>query len=935
MQDAVTDDQLHGEDRYRARTAFDTVSWGSHCADCFPSNCRYHVFVRDGKVVREEVAGPRPGKLEPGGAFPDAYPQGCNKGAAWSRQLDAGDRLLHPLRRVGPRGSGEWERISWDEALDAVADGLLDAIDAHGPSSILREGTPEIVGSVGTERFVGMLGATTTDLNASISDFAPGIHLTMGKSFLWPDEASAFESELVLLWHTNPVYTYMTFYHYFVEARYKGAELVLIAPDVSPSHMHVDYQVPVRTGSDAALTLAMCQVILEEELADEAFVRTQTDLSLLVRTDTERFLRAADLDPAGRDDQFFHLDESGRVVEAARGNLLPDGYVPQLTGTAQVALADGSRTEVRPLMVRLRDHLGAYRPEDVAETTGIAPSTVRMLARKVATRRTKIWMGMSANKAYHSDLYQRTMLLLLALTGNWGRPGSGYNNWASGQMDGWTISGAKARPGVEGAEDVVAMLEGAEAMFLADDPTSTPEIASFDMLRASTRMGLPIAVPPAFLWYWHAGFRELWNRPGYGDPAMTRSFDDYLTDALAEGWWDHVIRTGPDHPPRVLIECGGNIVRRTRGGRNTVLEHLWPNLDLVVTIDLRMSSTALWSDIVLPAAQHYEKVGLDIPLFNLTMTDESVPPAGESLPEWEIFRDLTRAMARRAAERGIESYPHPVSGAQRYADLPDRFTLGGALETNEQIHDEIVRDAAYAGMLPPGTDLATLRQHGQVRFEQWGGTFMGKAHATDWPAEDEIANPLAYHVERGDPYPTLTRRAQFLIEHPWFVEVGEDLPVHKDMPAMGGEHTHILSSGHNRWSVHAMNMGNPLLLETHRGEPHVVINPTDADAAGIADHDRVRVFNDVGSFVVRAKLSGGQQPGAVTVYNGWDPHMFAGWGGPNDVSPGMVKHLNLAAGYGHVDYAPLGWQPVPVDRGVRVSLEPLGPGSPPRPAEAR
>ena len=54
---------------------------------------------------------------------------------------------------------------------------------------------------------------------------------------------------------------------------------------------------------------------------------------------------------------------------------------------------------------------------------------------------------------------------------------------------------------------------------------------------------------------------------------------------------------------------------------------------------------------------------------------------------------------------------------------------------------------------------------------------------------------------------------------------------------MGGDHTHILSSGHNRWSVHAMNMGNPLLLETHRGEPHVVIHPGDAAAAGIDDHD--------------------------------------------------------------------------------------------------
>ena len=911
-----------GEARYQERTEFDSVAWGSHCADCFPSNCRYHVFIKDGKVVREEIAGPRPGRLEPNGKFPDVYPQGCNKGAAWSAQLDAGDRLLHPLRRVGARGSGEWERISWEDALDAIADGLIDAIEEHGPASIMREGTPEIVGTTATERFVGMIGGTTTDLNASIGDFAPGIHLTMGKSFLWHDEPAAFESELVIIWHSNPVYTYITFYHYFTEARYNGTEIVLIGPDVSPSHMHVDHHVPVRPCSDAALSLAMAQVIFEEGLIDEEFVRNQTDLSLLVRTDTGRYLRACDIDPAGRDDQFFHLDGSGALVEADRANLLPSGYVPALAGGTDVALADGSVVKVRPLISRLAEHLGRYRPEDVQEITGIPPETIRLLARKIAAKKTKVWMGMAANKAYHSDLYQRTMLLVLALTGNWGRRGTGFNNWASGQMDGWTITGAKARPGAEGAEEVVAALDAFDEMFMSLDPTMTSEIASFDMLRAAGKVGRPMMVPPAFIWYWHAGFREMWNAPGNGDPTMKRTFDEYFDEAMEQGWWSHTIRNGPDSPPRVLIECGGNIIRRTRGGRNTVLEHFWPKLDLVVTIDVRMSSTALWSDIVLPAAQHYEKVALDIPLFTLTMTDEAVPPAGESMPEWEIFRDLSRAVARRAEARGLETFLDTESNEQVYADLPGRFTLDGAFETSEQVHDEIVRDSAYAGLLEPGTDLAKMREHGQVRFQNWGRTFMGKSHASRWPAEDEIANPLEYHVDRGDPYPTLTRRAQFLIEHPWFVEAGEDLPVHKDSPKMGGDHAFVMSSGHNRWSVHAMNMGNPVLLQTHRGEPHAVINPDDAVALGVADNDRVRVFNDVGSFVVRAKLSDGQQPGGVTVYNGWDPHMFEDWGGPNDVSPGMVKHLNLAAGYGHVDYGPLGWQPVPVDRGVRVSLEP-------------
>ncbi|KKL69704.1 hypothetical protein LCGC14_2112270, partial [marine sediment metagenome] len=92
-----------------------------------------------------------------------------------------------------------------------------------------------------------------------------------------------------------------------------------------------------------------------------------------------------------------------------------------------------------------------------------------------------------------------------------------------------------------------------------------------------------------------------------------------------------------------------------------------------------------------------------------------------------------------------------------------------------------------------------------------------------------------WHVEKGFPYPTLTRRAQFYIDHEWFLEAGEELPMHKDNPKMGGEYPLGLTSGHSRWSIHSMNTTNPIILETHRGRPHMVMNPQDAAARGLAD----------------------------------------------------------------------------------------------------
>jgi anaerobic selenocysteine-containing dehydrogenase len=127
-----------------------------------------------------------------------------------------------------------------------------------------------------------------------------------------------------------------------------------------------------------------------------------------------------------------------------------------------------------------------------------------------------------------------------------------------------------------------------------------------------------------------------------------------------------------------------------------------------------------------------------------------------------------------------------------------------------------------------------------------------------------------------------------------------------------------------------MNMTNRMILNTHRGRPHLVMSPVDAAERGIEDSEEVRVCNDVGDFLVPVKLSPSVRPGQVICYNGWDPYQFREWRGPMDVEPGMVKWLHMAGGYGHLNYWPIQWQPVPVDRAVRVDVQRTASRSPSR-----
>jgi anaerobic selenocysteine-containing dehydrogenase len=138
----------------------------------------------------------------------------------------------------------------------------------------------------------------------------------------------------------------------------------------------------------------------------------------------------------------------------------------------------------------------------------------------------------------------------------------------------------------------------------------------------------------------------------------------------------------------------------------------------------------------------------------------------------------------------------------------------------------------------------------------------------------------------------------------------------------------MITSGHNRWSIHSNNIVNRVMQETHRGTPHAQINPDDAADRDITNGEMINVFNDMGRMVIEAKVSPSVRRGQVIIYNGWEPYQFKNWWDQSNLEPGMIKWLHLAGGYGHLKYWPTEWQPCPAARATRVDIAPSD-GSPP------
>ncbi len=898
------------------RWSWDEVSWASHCGNCI-ANCSYRIYTADGQVVFQEQSGGMPG--HPG--VPDMNPLGCQKGGAWHTQAAGDERLLYPLRRVGERGSGSWERVSWTDALEMMADAVIDAIESEGTQSILMDPGPEsgVAGGSGRHRLAEAIDSVSMDSNSTVGDVHLGHWMTFGSLLGGSGADDTFRSDVIIVWNGNPAFTRIPYFHYLPEARYRGATVVLVAPDYSPSAMHADLHVPVRPGSDAALALSVCWVLCDEDLVRTDFVRAQTDLPFLVRADTGRYLRATDMGDDGLAEQFFVWGADGLTeVDSAR---LPDEEESKrfvLEGTWEVTLAEGSTTEVTTVYSLLRKRFEEYRPELATSICDVHPDTIRQLARLVASGRTKLYNGLGSCKHHHGDLMERAMDLVLALTGNWGRAGTGLDTYIIALLEGEVLGMMKGAAGIDAADATIAGLDAYLDAAGSMVPPKTEGQAVLEMMRQGATN--QVSTPPAFFFWYHCGYDEIWEHEGWGD--SPRPIRDYVREAQARGWWSGLVRPKPQTTPRVLFQAGTNVLRRTRGGQRQLLEHLWPKLDLVAVLDWKMSTVGLHADLVLPVACEHERIDLHAAnshSWERMLSEQAVEPRGESRSDWEIFRDLSATISRRAQERGLETFPDSHGGVRAYADVVNRVTRDGVITTAEDVIDEVLRDSALSGNLPAGTTLQSLRETGWVKPERLP-RIVSAVCGSD---VDEPGPFVAYrdHVERLIPYPTLTGRAQFLIDHPWFIEADEHLPRHKEPPPAGGDHPLQLTGGHPRWSIHATNSSSNMMLATTQGRPTIHLSPLDASARGIDDGDLVRVFNDVGELRLWARVTPAVRPKQVILYASWEQYLFPEWKDVTWVEPGMVKWLHFAGGYGHLGYSEQQWQPQQSDRLYRVDVE--------------
>jgi anaerobic selenocysteine-containing dehydrogenase len=203
----------------------------------------------------------------------------CGKVARYLEREYSPDRLLYPLRRSGAKGSGQFARISWDEALDEIADRLQSCAARFGSESILPysyAGTMGLLNGSGMDRrFFHRLGASRLDRTICAS--AGGAGLTDALGVKYGIEPEQFRnSKLILAWGANILATNVHLWPFIVEARRNGARFYTIDPHLNRTGRLADRHYAINPGSDAALALAMMHVIIAEGLEDRDYIEKYT-----------------------------------------------------------------------------------------------------------------------------------------------------------------------------------------------------------------------------------------------------------------------------------------------------------------------------------------------------------------------------------------------------------------------------------------------------------------------------------------------------------------------------------------------------------------------------------------------------------------------------------------------------------------------------------
>lgn len=411
------------------------------------------------------------------------------------------------------RGRDEWERLTHAEAATLVASALANIAETYTGergAELLRAqhyeeemiaatkgaGTQVLkfrggMPLLGITRIFGMyrlansmalldakirgvgpdqaLGARGFDNYSWHTDLPPGHPMVTGQQTVEFDLSAVEQARMVVVWGMNWITTKMPDAHWLTEARLQGTKIVVIACEYSSTSSKADEAIVVRPGTTPALALGLSRVILNEKLYDADFVRRWTDLPVLVRTDTLKYLRAADvfggsLGGLANQTRVLGAGEKAPAPGAQHEMLIPEALrrewgdfvwwdtraaapkaltrdevgrlsgigEPLLDGSIEVRLQGGSSVRCRPVFDLVREYADHFDPKTVEEMTWAPAASVERLAREIAAHpgETLFAVGMGPNQFFNNDNKDRTQFLLAALTGNVGRIAGNIGSYA-------------------------------------------------------------------------------------------------------------------------------------------------------------------------------------------------------------------------------------------------------------------------------------------------------------------------------------------------------------------------------------------------------------------------------------------------------------------------------------------------------------------------
>ncbi|MGW8168546.1 MAG: molybdopterin-dependent oxidoreductase [Sulfurovaceae bacterium] len=899
------------EDMYRNEFGFirgntEDTGFAYHCVNC-QGNCAWEIWSHNGVVTRENQSARYP-SINP--KIPDFNPRGCNKGVQHSQIMYEKDRILYPMKRVGQRGEGKWQRVSWDEAANEVAQKIWDVMTdpAKGPDKLMvHAGTGLLTEGRrgGPLRFSTMLGSSRIYPASYLGDMFSGAAVAYGEGNVGCTYDFMYNVDTAIFWGGNPSVSRIPDAHFVWEGKYNGAKVIVITPEFNASARTADIWIPIKAGTDNILAASVIHEILKEKLYKPEFMKIFTDLPFLVIKDTKKLLRRSDIEKAKNPEdaekyheEFYVMNKNTDEIALMPGTegsahksirIAELGIDPEIEGEWDVELLNGEEVEVTTVFEMLKENIEKFSPEETQKLTGVHPDTVKMLARDIALPKVvSITTGFSLNKYFNGLMSIWNISSICGLTGRLG-PYGGLNT-----ENEFKLSGLDVLAGF-GGKYAARFGSGFVGEFVFGDGMKTFDkyFSDEDVKRAQNGMG----------------------KKEYMEIITTMLAKGKLGKANNESKHGNVVK--PWWEPEVCLVVADSKFRRNKGA--DYREAFFKKISYFAYADYRMSETAVYSDLLLPAKSHYEVWDLRTSpgyhrFTNLAQPVANMKPVGEAMDEWSMMALIAKKLEE------IANKPENISKAKVKDDK--RYAKPGFHDLSIVYKEFTNTDEESEAAMEPylGTDKmavdAALEKCDQ--YEGWtaekmykAGGFLQlneKAGKVSPLYSDRPYNTFENMLYRFERFETLSGRQTFYVDHDLYIKMGANTNTAMEgiRPIDPKRYPFVLMTPHARWSIHSNYKASRTLQRLQRGGvPYGQINREVAKIKGIKDGDMLKVSNTLGEFYVMAKVSSSCPPDGLVMEHGWEPYMYRYNKGHNECVPTSLNLLEMADGWGHLKFGGL------------------------------